>query len=394
MTFSNADKQQHGQSAQNSLEQILERCKTVGYLKDIHPNYRIGKDGYNKSQFYTPFLIEFHDETKWALFTTTSMRTDRIKGQQWDALNLKKINQSISSVYLIYPDGLSTKEENKFIQQNDKYQNHKEYSAIDAIVSQDEISNMIEQYALKNLSTGQIKDIQGNNFENRIAVILSYAQNLSKWKNQSSTIEGMHYDIFENIINCFNLDRLHTKNISATSDKKVIGKLPSGGNPKTDVLVTVETDNDSTENYTISCKRSSDKSVSVHQYTADTFADVLDRQNTRLRYLLNLFQSAGSLSSFGKENCNNLTKELEPYIDKLSLWSLGGQGGDGNPDTQCADYIITYDNNDHSTSIHTIRQYCDHLLSSTNGHFGTPFSWTYPSKRKGKSIQLKCKILK
>ena len=59
--------------------------------------------GYNKSQFYTPFLIEFHDETKWALFTTTSMRTDRIKGQQWDALNLKKINQSISSVYLIYP---------------------------------------------------------------------------------------------------------------------------------------------------------------------------------------------------------------------------------------------------------------------------------------------------
>ena len=29
--------------------------------------------------------------------------------------------------------------------------NHKEYSAIDAIVSQDEISNMIEQYALKKI---------------------------------------------------------------------------------------------------------------------------------------------------------------------------------------------------------------------------------------------------
>ena len=93
-----------------------------------------------------------------------------------------------------------------------------------------------------------------------------------------------------------------------------------------------------------------------------------------------------------KKNCNKL-KELEPYIDKLSFWSLVDKAEMGNPDTQCADYIITYDNNDHSTSIHTIRQYCDHLLSSTNVIWNT-FSWTYPSKRGKENIQLKCKILK
>jgi hypothetical protein len=395
MAFTNADKQQHGQSAQDSLENILKRCVDIGYLKCLHGNYRVGKEGYsNTTQFYTPFLIEFQDDTKWALFTTTSMRTDRIKGQQWDALNLKEIDNNIVGVYLVYPDGISDSGKAEFVRQNKKYINREEYSAIDAVVSQDEICNMIEEYAIKDLSTGQIKDIQGNSFESRIAAILSYAQNLNKWKNGAATIEGMHYDVFENIVNCFELDTLHTQSISATSDKKTIGRLPSGGNPKTDVLVTVEKDDGTTEKFTISCKRSSDKSVSVHQYTADAFADVLDRQNERLRQLLRLFQESGSLSAFGEENCNALTLELQPYKDKLSLWVLGGQGGDGNPDTQCADYILTYDNNDSSATIHRIQHYCEQISAASNGSFGTPFSWTYPSKRRGESIQLKCKILK
>lgn len=395
MAFTNADKQNHGQSAHDSLENILNRCVDIGYLKSLCSNYRIGKEGYsNTKQFYAPFLIEFQDGTKWALFTTTSMRTDRIKGQQWDALNLKEIDSNITAVYLIYPDGILESEKTEFIRQNNKYLNNEEYSVIDAIVSQDKIYNIIEEYSIKDLTFGQIKNIQGNDFESRIATILSYPQNLSKWKYDTITIEGMHYDIFKNIVDCFELDSSHVHSILATADKKAIGKLPSGGNPKTDVLVTVEKEDGSIENFTISCKRSSDKSVSVHQYTADTFADVLDSQNEQLRSLLKQFQECGSLSALGEDNCNALTKELEPYIAKLSLWVLGGQGGDGDPDTQCADYIVVYDNNDYSATVHRIQDYCEQLISSIKGNLGTPFSWTYPSKRRGESIQLKCKILK
>ncbi len=395
MAFTNADKAHHGQSAQDSLENILKRCVDIGYLTCIYGNYRIGKDGFeNNTQFYAPFVVEFVDGVKWALFTTTSMRTDRIKGQQWDALNLKDINSSIIRIYLVYPDGIPASSKAEFVRQNSKYTNRVEYSAIDSIVSQDEIFNMIEEYAIKDLSIGQIKDIQGNSFEGRIAAILSYAQNIDKWKNKTATVEGMHYDIFETIVDCFDLDSQATKTISATSDKTVIGKLPSGGNPKTDVLVTVENEDRTTVNYTISCKRSSDKSVSVHQYTADTFADVLDKQNERLRNLLKSFQENGSLSSFGEENCTALTEELKPYINKLSLWVLGGQGGDGNPETQCAEFILTYDNTNNSTSIHRIQNYCEMLANVSHGSFGTPFGWTYPSKRRGESIQLKCRILK
>ena len=62
------------------------------------------------------------------------MRTDRIKGQQWDAINLKQIDSQIKSVYLIYPDGVCDKEKANFIQQNQKYINKEEYSAIDSII--------------------------------------------------------------------------------------------------------------------------------------------------------------------------------------------------------------------------------------------------------------------
>ena len=396
MEFSNGDKSKHGKSAKNSLSNILKRCVDNGYLSQIISEYRVGKPNYsNSKQFYAQFLIIFNDESKWILFTTTSMKTDRVKGHQWDTINLKEIDPLITRAYIVYPDGISDDLKNEFIRQNNKYIDNYEYSAIDAIVSQDEINNLIESYAIKNKSTGQIKDIQGNNFENKIADILNYNDNLVKWKNNDRTLEGMHFDIFLNIVNCFELDKNSTIKITATSDKKQIGRLPSGGNPKTDVLVTVTFSDAAQRHYTISCKRSSDKSVSIHQYNANAFADVLDKDNPNLRRLLTYFQDCGNLRDFGEENSIKLTNLLSPYIKKLSLWALGGHGGDGNPEIQNADYILTYDNNDGSSSIKSIEKYYEHLTTEgITGNFGPPFSWTYPSKRKGKDIQLKCKIIK
>jgi len=396
MVFSNADKAKHGKSAQDSLANILKRSKDAEYIVKVKGEYRIGKKGYgNSKQFYAPFLIIFDDESKWVLFTTTSMRTDRIKGQQWDAVNLREIDPLITHIYLVYPDGISDNIKKEFLRQNKKYKDREEYSAIDAIVSQDEVSNLIEAYAIRNKNSGQIKDIQGNSFEGRVADILSFTSNLEKWKSGNRTIEGMHYDIFKNIVECFGIKSSDTHSISATSDKKKIGRLPSGGNPKTDVLVTVTYTNGTQEHFTISCKRSSDKSVSVHQYNADTFANVLDKDNIHLRKLLERFQTCGNLRDFGKENQEELTTELAPYVEKLSLWVLGGKGGDGDPETQNAEFILTYDNNDGSSTINRVEKYYRHLVDEgVNGHFGTPFSWTYPSKRKGQDIQLKCKIIK
>nr|DAF20291.1 MAG TPA: restriction endonuclease [Inoviridae sp.] len=391
---SNADKQKHGQSAMEGLESILKQCQTAGYIKAIKKNFRIGKEGYSSNvQFYAPFVIEFMDNAKWAIFSTTTMRTDRIKGNQWDAINLKQIDTSIERVYLIYPDG--AKEEKDFIRQNNKFINLEEYSAIDEIISQNTIFNYIENRAVKEKTSGQIKDIQGNNFERRIATLLSYANNLKKMQTNDNNIEGMHFDTYKDIINCFELDSQKIENIKATCDKKIIGKLPSGGNPKTDVLVEVTNKDGTTMDYTISCKRSSEKSVTVHQYTADTFAEVLNPSDQELKTLLNGFQTAGSLSAFGEDNCNKLTTALAPYLTKLSTWVFSGVGGIGSTPKQCANYMIIYDNNDDSTVIHRMSDYISKIMANKkSGHFGTPFTWTYPSKQRGEYIQLKYKMPK
>ena len=396
MAFSNRDKSKHGRDAQYSLDTILKRSKDENYVAEFVTPYRAGREGFsNDKQFYAPFIVYFDDGSQWALFTTTSMRTDRIKGQQWDAANLKSINPQITKVFLVYPDSVSEKDRSEFIRQNEKYRNQEEFSAIDAIVSQDEISNLIEMQSIKGKSSGQIKDRQGNSFEKRVADLLSYQRNLEKWISNDRTIEGMHYDTYKLILDCFQLESSMVYSIHATSDKNSIGRLPSGGSPKTDVLVSVATYDNHVIRYTISCKRSSSSSVSVHQYTADKFADVLDAEDTNLRSLLGKFQEAGNLRDFGESNCIALESALSPHIRNLTLWVLGGHGGEGDPETQNANFILTYDNNDNTSSIHTVEEYADMLMqSNTSGHFGTPFSWTYPSGRKGKDIQLKCKIIK
>jgi len=394
MAFTNAEKSQHGVNAQNNLENILAYCGEKGYVSAYIKNYRVGKAGYaNDEQFYVPFLVEFSSGEKWLIFSTTSMRTDRIKGQQWDAINLKEIDPSITKAYLVYSDGVNDHDKAEFERQHHKYISGYEFSAIDGVINQDTLYNLIEATALSELNAGQIKDIQGRGFEDRVAAVLSSAENITKWKTNAPTLVGYHYSMFDAIVTKLDLSPLTTIDIFATTSKADIGRLPSGGNPKTDILITAKCE-DMTRIFGISCKRSSDASVSVHQYTADAFADVLNPEDDELRSLLNTFQQHGNLRDFGEENCVRLTEVLRPYRRKLAKWVLGGIFGDGDQEKQWATHILTYDNNDSSVSIHTIQEYV-YLLDEANvqGHFGTFFNWTYPSKRRGQSIQLKCKIL-
>ena len=391
MAFTNADKSKHGTSAQNSLEDILDFCVKCEYLSGYQKNYRIGKPGYdNDKQFYVPFLVEFNDGEKWALFSTTSMRTDRIKGQQWDAFNLKQIDSTITKAIIVYNDGVSEQEKAEFVRQNAKYESKYEYSEIDAILSQDELINAVEQHALRYFTSGKIKDKQGRGFEKRVEVVLSSQDNIKKWKTNDQTIVGIHYTLFEIIVNALKLDKEKVQSISAITD---VPRLSSGGSPKADVSITV-TYSDHDEQYGISCKRTSGSSVSVHQYSASAFSEVLDPENENLRKLLLGFQTEANMRDFGEENCAALTKALEPYVDKLEKWALGGEGAKGVLPCQCAQYILTYSNVESAVSIYSIENYISHLKDENiQGNFGTPFSWTYPSGRRGKEIVLKIKVI-
>ena len=387
-------KAKHGSNAKKSLEKLLQYCKKQNYILDYQGEYRIGKKGFsNSEQFYAAFIVRFADE-EWILYSTTTMRSDRVKGQQWDSLQLKEINSSIKKSYLVYPDEVKKKDKEDFIRQNEKYLSGYEYSVIDGIINQEEFYNMVESKATGHLNVGQVKDIQGRNFEDRVAEILSSKENIKKWKSSDQSLVGLHFHIFDTIASELQLKSGEVQEIIATANKKEIGVLPTGGSPKTDVIVLANLNNGEQNEYSISCKRTSKKGVSVHEYAAEKFSRVLDGENDELRKLLVKFQETPTLSGFGEENGERLTKELSTYNKKLALWVLGGIGGDGDPGTQWASHLLAYDNNNNNISIHSIERYYE-LLKSKNikGNFGTFFSWTYPSKRRGKSIQLKCKMI-
>ena len=96
MELNNGEKSKHGINLQNSLEDTLVQLKYKNYIKDYKKVYKIGQQGYaNTTQFYAPFHISFLNNEEWILFTTTSLRTNRVKGQQWDTYNIKNINKNI-----------------------------------------------------------------------------------------------------------------------------------------------------------------------------------------------------------------------------------------------------------------------------------------------------------
>lgn len=391
--FSNSDKQEHGQNAKNVLEAILLECKNYAYIKEIIKDYRCGYYKYDNTQFYCNFVIVFRNNEKWIVNITTSFRSDRVKGNQWDSYNIKQIDSSISRAVLVYPDGLPQDEKDNFIAHNLKILNKIHYSAIDTIVSQSELFEMIENFANGHLAVGVKKDIQGNNFELYIANILTNSENFKRWTTADPKIVGMHYDVYEKILQCFKFDKRNVSKITATANKTIIGTLLTSGSPKTDIIVTVFEQNDERKFFTISCKKTSAKSVSVHQYSADAFADVLDKSNVQLRSLLQKFQEVGNLRDFGNDNAKALKKELYPYLKKLVKWVIGGYGGCVRNQCQIADYILISD--EKNIHIYTLESYTAMLLKPENeSHFGTPFQWTFASGRKGKDIQLKCKILK
>lgn len=58
--------------------------------------------------------------------------------------------------------------------------------------------------------------------------------------------------------------------------------------------------------------------MSVHEYSADAFVQVLDPSNQELRRLLNAFQSAGNKRDMNPSDIRALTNELVPYRKKLN----------------------------------------------------------------------------
>lgn len=388
MSKDNANKNEHGANGITSLEQMIDSLKAKDYIVTSQKRYRIADPNYKEEQFYFQFLIEFQDHEQWILHHTTSIR-DRITEQHSE--HIKRLNTYVKKAFVVVPDGLDSKEKTNATNYNDKIVGKRIYSALDGVLPFESVYRMIEHKATGLMESGKAHAKLGLHFEEKLVDAMNNSQNLDKWKNSSTTSVGYLYALFADVMRTLGVQPAEVTYVTATSD---IPKLPSGGSPKTDVLLEVRKVDGTKEDFTFSCKRSSADRVSVHEYTAEAFSKVLNPEDEELRELLIEFQSVGGVRSMDPDSASSLEKRLSAYRDKLSKWVLGGIGGEGDPNIQWASHIITVNENTNAYKINSIDDYIlEYDAQGVTGQLGTPFQWTYPSGGKGKRIQLKGKMI-
>ena len=387
----NKDKSNHGKKFKEAVERCLSICLKRNYIIKVKKKHHCGFDGHNK-QFSCPFLITFADGEQWAIFSSTSLR-ERFKANCWDTQGIKAVEQSVTKSIFVYPSVCNDLKD--FESLRDNVSNHKIVVPIDNVIPDNQVVEFIGEYSMSNKSTGSKTGLRGNTFEHDLADVLEYPDNLERWVLGTVTSTGSSYIVFKTILDKLEKDgRVEKNSIHNLISTSKIKRLPSKGPAKTDVLLKViNADDLPIELITFSCKRTSKKLVTVHEYSASDFSKVLNEEDRALADLLEVFQKSGGIRAFNEENTLKLTAALKPYYDKLCKWVLGGIGGYGDPKTQWAEYLILQDDNG-NTTIHTIQEYIDLMKNrGVTGQFGTPFNWTFSSGKKGEKIQLKMKVI-
>lgn len=230
--------------------------------------------------------------------------------------------------------------------------------------------------------------------EKEIVKILNNKEHLAQYQD-----EKCEEVLFNHILNQLCSGELKKQDIRSISSTNTVQKLAKGGNAKTDVIITIITNDGENHIKTLSIKKSKATSVSCHDYKYNDFVRVLNIENTKLEKYFKLFQENPTYERFEKSlphdfSIKDFENGLAPYIKKLTQWVLTGRHDELNlidPATQISEYILIVKNKQIFCS--DFMSYIDKMNIKSKKKFGLPFSWTYPSKQEGNRIQLKMPIL-
>ena len=224
--------------------------------------------------------------------------------------------------------------------------------------------------------SGSAASLRGLNYEAELAYLLN---NPNNWKSS--------IPLLDQILTAENIERFQIIKVSATTD---ITSLKTGGASKTDLVLTLHLKNGRTRNICFSCKRSTKKMVSFHEYPAEAFIAVLQVVDIAIQNLLKKHETDGSARFFTPLEKQSLTKYFGLGLNRrvLTEWAILGRGHIGQVSQhQIADYVICND------QLRTIDDYIkklnEKLKKRPDTGFGTGFSWTRQSRGTGKTIQLK-----
>lgn len=125
----------------------LQKAKIIDYCET---QYRDGYSEFSTNQFFAPFIVKFTNGEMWLLFSTNSIRTDRVCIQQWNSFHIKKIRSNVSKAFLVVPNEIvdNKKEFEIAMSYNEKICNKEIYSSIDGVCLQEQVIKGIEEYGL------------------------------------------------------------------------------------------------------------------------------------------------------------------------------------------------------------------------------------------------------
>lgn len=380
-----------GTAVKKLLKKTLEDLASHPHINISYEiDFKTGYVEYCETQFKMDALIEFKDSGNevWLIKTTRSIRSDRVKGNQFDAEHIRKIHPNVKKVYLVTSDFADPKEVYNRKKYSEDIRNKRIYSQIDDVITFNTLSLLIRDKALENLSQGVRANVLGEETEERIMRALNNETNIELWngiKDKNSIIQSADYELFQEILLTYGLERTNEVIVGLFSTTD-IPLLDGGGQPKTDVHCELTT-NKNTYNINISVKQTSAKRVTIHEGFVEDLLEVLnlDKYSNLGIALINLQKCGGkvNLKKEYPESHDILEKELHKYKDTLIKYFFFGIGGK-QKGIQVANMIVYNKTFKAMTVNETIKD-----MSNYSGQFGTPFSFTYPSGNKGKKIQVK-----
>lgn len=414
--ISNAEKVVTGQEVKKNVRDILKRLLKLkvinGFESDV--NYSHKKFKY-ENQFKCDFVVKTIDDKYVLIRASNSYRSDRAKIAFYDLhgiQNYSKFSGNIVASILLFPDNeenqssfISTREKVTsgifyspashwltFTELKEFFDNYR-YEVINAEKSEE---LEFEDYLKNNLKTrernGSYFGKSGNILEKYLVEIINDNNNLLNYKKGCN--EYSEYNsILDEIISTYGINKNKIIRIKATDS---ITKLKNGGSAKTDVFVEIYTDE---INYSasISVKNSKEAFVSCHDYQASDFVRVIAPNDSDFKLFIETFQKMGSWKNYSNElaskDININTDELiNRYKKRIIEWAVFGMHDAENiirSEMQIVNFIFIRNSETKQCNVYNSSNYISELMNHPSKKMGAPFRWTYPSKQRGKRVQLK-----
>lgn len=341
--------------------------------------------------------------------SSTSFRNDRFKQQAYDisgVLNNSDISSDVIASIILYPD--SEMDNSTFISFREKVKQGKLFSPTPNLLTLSEFYEFLENHKVSvEAEMEEIKDIEdsaqikdgsyygkaGNALEKEVVNILNNKEYLEQYRhNKSEEV------LFNCVLDILCSNGINKDEIEVIKSTNTVEKLASGGNAKTDVIINIKTEQE-TITETLSIKNTSQKVVSCHDYKCEDFVRVLNVPGSKLEEYFKLFQETPSYSGFKDSLPKGYTVDefedmLKPHIQILTQWALTGEHDNQNlinRSKQISNYLLIVKGNE--VYCNSFSSYIELLFKEATLKYGVPFAWTYPSKQRGKRIQLKMPVL-